>query len=66
MPVHDALLALIARGAGLNALENDRYDVVMIASVTDNTKTRGIVLKAGTSPFDGSRLLMLAEKCGYT
>jgi ankyrin repeat protein len=60
---YDALRALIEKGADLDALENDRYDVVTIESVMDNTKTLGIVLKAGasakqiTSPYDGTALI---------
>jgi hypothetical protein len=64
---YDALQAPIARGADLDALENDRYDVVTIASVMDDTKTLGIVLKAGasakqiTSPYDGTALIAAAH-----
>ncbi len=64
---YDALRALIEKGADLDALENDRYDVVTIASVMDDTKTLGIVLKAGasakqiTSPYDGTALIAAAH-----
>ncbi len=64
---YDALRALIARGADLDALENDRYDVVTIASVMDDTRALGIVLNAGasakqiTSPYDGTALIAAAH-----
>ncbi|MBT6284019.1 MAG: ankyrin repeat domain-containing protein, partial [Rhodospirillaceae bacterium] len=63
----DAATALIAAGADLDALENDRYDVVTISSVANDVKMLKLVLessaKAGqmTSPYDGTALIAAAH-----
>ena len=62
-----AAKALIAAGADLDALENDRYDVVTIASVANDVKMLKIALSAGaksgqtTSRYDGTALIAAAQ-----
>jgi ankyrin repeat protein len=62
-----AAKALIAAGADLDALENDRYDVVTIASVANDVKMLKIALSAGaksghtTSRYDGTALIAAAH-----
>ena len=63
----DAATALIAAGADLDALENDRYDVVTISSVANDVKMLKLVLESGakagqmTSPYDGTALIAAAH-----
>lgn len=63
----DAATALIAAGADLDALENDRYDVVTISSVANDVKMLKLVLEFGakagqmTSPYDGTALIAAAH-----
>ena len=58
---------LIAAGADLDALENDRYDVVTIASVANDVQMLKIALSAGaksgqtTSRYDGTALIAAAH-----
>ena len=63
----DAATALIAAGADLDALENDRYDVVTISSVANDVKMLKLVLESGakagqmTSRYDGTALIAAAH-----
>lgn len=62
-----AAKALIAVGADLDAFENDRYDVVTIASVANDVDMLKIALEAGaragqtTSRYDGTALIAAAH-----
>ena len=64
---HDAMRALVAAGANPNALENDRYDIVTIASVADDVLTLKVALELGcsaknvTSRYDGTALIAAAH-----
>ena len=63
----DAIRALAKGGANLNALENDRYDAVTIASVADDEETLRLLLSLGasaknvTSRYDGTALIAAAH-----
>ena len=64
---HDAMAMLVAAGADPNALENDRYDIVTIAAVANDTRTLEVALALGgratntTSPYDGTALIAAAH-----
>jgi uncharacterized protein len=64
---HAAARTLISAGADLDALDRDRYDVVTIASVTNDVAMLKIALAAGaksgqmTSPYDGTALIAAAH-----
>lgn len=64
---HDAMRALAAAGANVNALENDRYDIVTIAAVADDVPTLEVALSLGasakniTSRWDGTALIAAAH-----
>ena len=64
---HDAMRALVAAGANPNALENDRYDIVTIASVANDVPTLKLALELGckstniTSRYDGTALIAAAH-----
>ncbi len=64
---HGAIRALAAAGADLNALENDRYDIITIAAVQNDVPTLKLALKLGasakniTSPYDGTALIAAAH-----
>jgi ankyrin repeat protein len=64
---HAAMRALVAAGADPNALENDRYDVVTIASVANDPATLKLALELGasarnvTSRYDGTALIAAAH-----
>jgi len=64
---HDALRALAAAGANVNALENDRYDIITIAAVADDVPTLEVALSLGasarniTSRWDGTALIAAAH-----
>jgi uncharacterized protein len=64
---HDAMRALVAGGAAPNALENDRYDIVTIASVANDVPTLKVALALGcsakniTSRYDGTALIAAAH-----
>ena len=59
--------ALIAAGADINALENSRYDMLIIAAVANDTKMVGLAIRSGadaglvTSPYDGTALIASAH-----
>ena len=63
----DAISALAAAGADINALENDRYDAVTIAAVADDVGTLRMLLqlkasaKQITSRYDGTALIAAAH-----
>jgi ankyrin repeat protein len=63
----EAMRALAAAGADPNALENDRYDVVTIASVANDVPTLKLALQLGasaknvTSRYDGTALIAAAH-----
>jgi ankyrin repeat protein len=63
----DAIRALAAAGADLNALEHDRYDAVTIAAVADDVETLALLLSLGasakqvTSRYDGTALIAAAH-----
>ncbi len=63
----DAIRALARAGADLDALENDRYDAVTIASVADDEETLRVLLSLGasarqtTSRYDGTALIAAAH-----
>ncbi len=62
-----AMRALVAAGADPNALENDRYDIVTIASVANDLPTLKAALEIGckatniTSRYDGTALIAAAH-----
>ena len=62
-----AMRALVAAGADPNALENDRYDIVTIASVANDLPTLKAALDIGckasniTSRYDGTALIAAAH-----
>ena len=65
---HDAALrALAAAGADMNALEDDRYDVLTIAAVADDPEMVSLALELGnrpdliTSVYDGTALIAAAH-----
>jgi hypothetical protein len=64
---HAAMRALVAAGADPNALENDRYDIVTIASVANDPATLKLALELGasarnvTSRYDGTALIAAAH-----
>ena len=64
---HAAMRALVAAGADPNALENDRYDMVTIASVANDVPTLEVALALGnsarnvTSRYDGTALIAAAH-----
>jgi ankyrin repeat protein len=63
----EAIRALAKAGAGLDLLENDRYDAVTIASVADDEDTLALLLALGasakqvTSRYDGTALIAAAH-----
>ena len=63
----DAIRALVASGARLDVLENDRYDAVTIAAVADDEETLRVLLALGasakltTSRYDGTALIAAAH-----
>lgn len=63
----DAMRALIALGADVNAKENDRYDIVTIAAVANDLATLKLALQLGasaknvTSRYDGTALIAAAH-----
>lgn len=64
---HEAMKALVGAGADPNALENDRYDIVTIASVANDVPTLRTALAIGgratniTSRYDGTALIAAAH-----
>jgi len=64
---HEAMRALAAAGANLNALERDRYDIVTIAAVANDVPTLDVALALGTSArnvtsrYDGTALIAAAH-----
>ncbi|CAN0567417.1 unnamed protein product, partial [Laminaria digitata] len=64
---YDSATALMAAGADVDALDQDRYDVVTIASVANDVKMLKLVLASGakpgqmTSPYDGTALIAAAH-----
>ena len=64
---HEAMRALVAAGANPNALENDRYDIVTIASVANDLPTLKLSLTFGasaknvTSRYEGTALIAAAH-----
>ncbi len=64
---HDAMRALVRRGADPNALEGDRYDIVTIAAVANDLPTLRVALALGgdarnvTSRYDGTALIAAAH-----
>jgi hypothetical protein len=64
---HDAARALLRLGANVNALDQQRYDVITIAAVNNDVAMLKIVLAAGgnaraiTSPYDGTALIAAAH-----
>ena len=63
----EVIRALAKAGAGLGALDNDRYDAVTIASVADDEETLRVLLAVGasaklvTSRYDGTALIAAAH-----
>ena len=63
----EAIRALVKTGAGIDLLENDRYDGVTIASVADDEETLRVLLSLGasakqvTSRYDGTALIAAAH-----
>jgi ankyrin repeat protein len=59
--------ALVRAGANPNALERDRYDIVTIAAVANDTATLTLALELGASPknitsrYDGTALIAAAH-----
>lgn len=64
---HEAMKVLVAAGANPSALENDRYDIVTIASVANDVPTLKVALALGgsakniTSRYDGTALIAAAH-----
>ena len=64
---HEAMRALAAAGADVNALEGDRYDIVTIAAVANDLATLELALALGcsakniTSRYDGTALIAAAH-----
>ena len=64
---HNVMRKLAAAGADLDALENDRYDVVTIAAVAGDVPTLALSLELGasaaniTSIYDGTALIAAAH-----
>ena len=62
-----AIVALARSGAALDALDDDRYDAVTIASVADDEATLDVLLALGasarqvTSRYDGTALIAAAH-----
>jgi ankyrin repeat protein len=62
-----AITALVRAGAGIDLLENDRYDAVTIAAVADDEETLRLLLSLGasarqtTSRYDGTALIAAAH-----
>ena len=63
----DAITRLVAGGADLGLLENDRYDAVTIVAVADDEETLRVLLALGasarltTSRYDGTALIAAAH-----
>lgn len=63
----EAIHALVQAGADLHTLENDRYDCVTIAAVSDDEETLRALLSLGasarlvTSRYDGTALIAAAH-----
>ena len=63
----DAIRALVKAGAGINLLDNDRYDGITIASVADDEEALRVLLALGanakliTSRYDGTALIAAAH-----
>ena len=64
---HQAMRVLVGAGANPNVLENDRYDIVTIASVANDVPTLKVALALGasakniTSRYDGTALIAAAH-----
>lgn len=64
---HEAMRVLVNAGANPNALENDRYDIVTIASVANDIPTLKVAISLGgsakniTSRYDGTALIAAAH-----
>jgi ankyrin repeat protein len=64
---HAAATALINAGANLNALDNERYDLLTIAAVLADLEMVKLAIAAGadtglvTSPYDGTALIAAAH-----
>ena len=64
---YDAVRALVAGGGDINALENDRYDVITIAAVKDDISMVKLAIELGgnpkaiTSRYDGTALIAAAH-----
>jgi ankyrin repeat protein len=64
---YDAVRALVAGGGDINALENDRYDVITIAAVKDDVRMVKLAVELGgnprliTSRYDGTALIAAAH-----
>ena len=64
---HEAMRALVNAGANPNTLENDRYDIVTIASVANDIPTLKVAISLGgsakniTSRYDGTALIAAAH-----
>jgi ankyrin repeat protein len=59
--------ALVGGGGDINALENDRYDVITIAAVKDDLRMVNLAIELGgnpraiTSRYDGTALIAAAH-----
>ena len=68
---YEAVRALVAGGGDINALENDRYDVITIAAVKDDVRMVKLAIELGgnpkmiTSRYDGTALIAAAH-LGHT
>lgn len=64
---YDAVRALVASGADIQAMDVQRYDVVTIAAVQNDVKMLSLALELGgdpkaiTSPYDGTALIAAAH-----
>jgi ankyrin repeat protein len=67
MKQRDAARALVKLGANPNALDDQRYDIVTIASVANDVETLKVALAIGckatniTSPYNGTALIAAAH-----
>lgn len=65
---YEALRALVAGGGDINALENDRYDVITIAAVMGDARMVKLAVELGgnpkrmTSRYDGTALIASSHR----
>src|SRR5262245_17838395 len=69
---YDAVRALVAGGSNINALENDRYDVITSAAVKDDIRMGRLAIELGgkaaasTSRYEVTALIADANEAQHT